>query len=103
MKNQQKITKLKTQKTCENSLPKPKKVHCFQCKKNIYIKFVFPRKDYSQKNNWDYWTGQKKKQHICDHCLIELYGDKPLYENTVKDLKKRNLLHNYFYRKIIYN
>jgi len=36
------------------SLPQPKKVQCFQCNKDFYIKFVVPHKDYSQKNNWDY-------------------------------------------------
>ena len=38
----------------ENGFPKPKKVKCFQCAKEFYIKFVLPRQEYSQKNNWDY-------------------------------------------------
>ena len=35
----------------QNGFPKPKKVKCFQCTKDFYIKFVLPRQEYSQKNN----------------------------------------------------
>jgi hypothetical protein len=38
-------------KPSENGFPKPKKVNCFQCQKEFYIKFVLPRQEYSQKNN----------------------------------------------------
>ena len=80
----------------ENGFPKPKKVQCFQCGENFYIKFIIPRLDYSQKNNWDYWTGQKKKK-ICNSCLKKLYYDKFVYWKTITDLRKRNLLRNYIY------
>ena len=41
-------------KPSDNGFPKPKKVNCFQCAKEFYIKFVLPRQEYSQKNNWAY-------------------------------------------------
>jgi hypothetical protein len=94
--------KLKVLKPWKNSFPQPKKVHCFQCTKRFYIKFVVPRQAYSQKNSWKYWTGQKDKK-ICDHCLLELYYTKPLYWNTIKDLKKRQQMRTYIYHGIIYN
>ena len=79
------------------SLPQPKKVQCFQCNKDFYIKFVVPHKDYSQKNNWDYWTGQGKNKKICNVCLKNFYYDKLTYWKTITDLKKRNILRNYIY------
>ena len=85
----------------ENAFPKPKKVRCFKCKENIFVKFVIPRQEYSQKNNWDYWTRENKKKNICDKCLLDLYYDKPLYWKTVKDLGKRQQIRSYIYHGII--
>ena len=81
----------------ENGFPKPKKVKCFQCSKEFFIKFVVPHKDYSQKNSWTYWTGNQGNQQICDSCLKKLYYDKLNYWQTITDLKKRNILRNYIY------
>ena len=36
------------------SLPQPKKVKCFRCSQDFYIKFVIPQQDYSKKNSWGY-------------------------------------------------
>ena len=44
----------KLKQTGYNGFPKPKKVRCFWCKQNFFIKFVIPRQNYSQKNNWNY-------------------------------------------------
>ena len=85
----------------QNGFPQPKKVKCFQCAKEFYIKFVLPRQDYSQKNNWDYWTGEKSNKKICDSCLLKFYQDKPLYWNAVKDLRKRQQIRTYIYHGII--
>ena len=84
-------------KLSENGFPKPKKAKCFQCTKEFYIKFVVPHKDYSQKNSWEYWTGNKGNKQICDSCLHKFYYNKPLYWETITDLRKRNLLRNYVY------
>jgi len=85
----------------ENGFPKPKKVNCFQCAKEFYIKFVLPRQEYSQKNSWSYWTGKKSNQQICDPCLLKFYRNKPVYWEQVKDLKKRQQIRTYIYHGII--
>jgi len=61
--------------------PSPKKVKCFQCQTNFYIKFVISRLAYSQKNNWGYWTEQPKDKakQICNDCLRQIYQDKIVY------------------------
>lgn len=78
-----------------------KKTKCFQCQTNFYIKFVIPQQKYSQKNNWEYWTGEKSNKKICDSCLLEFYHNKPLYLNMVKDLRKRQQMRTYIYHRII--
>jgi hypothetical protein len=35
----------------QNGFPQPKKVKCFQCQTNFFIKYVVPNKSYSKKNN----------------------------------------------------
>lgn len=86
-----------TSTSFKTSFPKPKKASCFQCQKEFYIKFVVPRKDYSQKNSWTYWTGNKGNKQICNSCLKTLYYDKLNYWQTITDLRKRNILRNYIY------
>jgi hypothetical protein len=80
---------------------KPLKVKCFKCFQSFLIKFVIPRQAYSQKNDWSYWTGQNKSQKICDTCLRNLYYDKSLYWEAVKDLKKRQQMRTYIYHRVI--
>ena len=93
-----------------NGFPKPKKVKCFQCQETFFIKFVIPQQNYSKKNSWEYWTGEKGTQKVCNSCLRKLYYDKPvcwneqslivlLYEvlKTITDLRKRSLLKSYIH------
>ena len=82
-------------------ITKPLKVKCFQCAKSFLIKFVIPRQAYSQKNDWNYWTGQGKNKKICDTCLRNFYYDKEAYWETVKDLKKRQQMRTYIYHGVI--
>lgn len=91
------IEKIKLQPNMEgkSGFPDPIKVKCFQCEKQFWIKFVVPQQDYSKKNNWDYWTGQETQDKICNQCLKELYRDKPVYWQTVKDIKKKRMLAAY--------
>ena len=81
----------------QNGFPKPKKVKCFQCRQDFYIKFVIPQQNYSKKNSWEYWTGEKGTQKVCNSCLRKLYYDKPVYWKTITDLRKRNLLKSYLH------
>jgi hypothetical protein len=96
-----KIKNIKSKLNSENGFPKPKKAKCFQCKKNFLIKFVIPRQDYSQKNNWDYWTNEETNKVICDTCLLTFYYNKPLYWNLVKDKSRRLQMKTYIYHGII--
>ena len=99
----EKKIKSKSKLVGEDGFPHPKKTTCFKCQNVFFIKFVIPRKDYSQKNNWDYWTGNKKDKNkaICDNCLLDFYYNKPLYWEIVKDLKKRQQFRTYIYHGVI--
>jgi len=44
---------------------------CFICDNQIKVKYNLPRKKYSQKNLWGYWTEKSADQnkYICNSCL----------------------------------
>ena len=44
----------KKNKVLNSPIHNPKKVKCYDCRKLFPLKFVIPKWDYSQKNNWDY-------------------------------------------------
>ncbi|KLL04877.1 MAG: hypothetical protein MRERV_1c052 [Mycoplasmataceae bacterium RV_VA103A] len=75
------------------------KVNCFQCRKKLIVNFCPPRQHYSNKNNWGYWTSQKKNQgqYRCDACLIDMYRNhKLVYLDSITDSKKRRTFRDYF-------
>lgn len=75
---------------------------CFRCERTVIIKYVLPKKRYSYKNDWEFWTREKGSKKICDKCLRSFYLDeKPLFWEKVKDLNKRQLLSNYINNKTI--
>jgi hypothetical protein len=79
----------------------PLMVNCFKCGKEFGIKWVPARKAWSQKNNWEYWTGEWaekdiKDKQMCDNCLIHFYrDDKPYFWSKMTDSKKRDNLNRY--------
>lgn len=90
----------------ENGFPKPKKAKCFKCQKQFWIKFVVPQRDYSKKNNWNYWceNGKEidKNFKICNSCLRQFYiTERPKFLETVKNLKKRNNLIGYIRKNFV--
>jgi len=99
----------------QNGFPQPKKVNCFQCQKEFFIKYVVPNKSYSKKNNWEYWTNpeaknldfwknkedRKKDRQICDTCLLKFYYNKEVYWETITDLKIRGKLKSYIHNGLI--
>jgi len=99
----------------ERGFPKPIEAKCFKCNGSIQIKYVIPKKKYSSKNNWEYWTNpeannpefwkdkkaREKDKKICDNCLLELYYNKELFWETIKDLKKRMKLRGYIWLKVV--
>jgi len=81
------------------TLKPPLEVNCFQCQKKLVVNFCPPRQNYSNKNHWGYWTGQKENQgqYICDTCLIDMYqNQKQTYLNSITDSKKRRTFRTYF-------
>ena len=79
-------------------------VICFKCNKKIFRQYVLSKKDYSLKNNWEYWTENDadKGEYICNKCLIKLYyKDKGQYLNRVKNIKKRAIFRVYIHNKVI--
>ena len=85
------------------TLKPPLKVNCSQCHKKLTINFCPPSQKYSNKNNWGYWTDQKKNQgqYRCDACLIDLYRHhKLVYLDSITDSKKRRTFRAYFGGKV---
>jgi len=80
-----------------NGFPEPKKVNCSECGEKFLVKFVISRLDYSQKNNWGYWTEKEQDQnnYKCNSCLRQIYQDKFTYWQAVQNSKKRNLFRVY--------
>jgi hypothetical protein len=81
------------------TLKPPLKTSCFKCQKKLIVNFSPPRQNYSNKNNWGYWTDQKKNQgqYRCDTCLIDMYRHhKPTYLDSITDSKKRRTFRAYF-------
>jgi len=88
----------------KNNKPEPLKANCYRCKKSFFIKFVMTTWNYSQKNNWEYWTGNRedKDKKICDPCLCNMYyNHKEEYLRNVVDHRKRNLLRGYVHDNTI--
>ncbi|MDR1670188.1 MAG: hypothetical protein LBR43_00480 [Spiroplasmataceae bacterium] len=74
-------------------------VSCFKCNKQVIVKYNYPKKKYSDKNNWYYWTEREenKDKYICNLCLKKLYyKNKKEYLLNVTNKKKRLLMNGYF-------
>jgi hypothetical protein len=86
---------------------KPFGATCFRCKSKFSIKYNPGRKEYSKKNEWNYWTNgtiksdkeeEKEIQYICDPCLKDMYTfHKWEFWSQVKNERKRALLRSYIY------
>jgi len=44
---------------------------CLLCDTKFTVKYIAPKKQYSRKNNWGYWTKKASDQHkyLCNTCL----------------------------------
>lgn len=77
---------------------------CFQCKKEVIVKYNNGTNEYAKKNNWEYWTENEKNQgkYICNSCLLDYYYEKPKeYLKLVENKRKRRILTTYVYDKTI--
>ena len=85
------------------TLKPPLQTNCSQCQQKLIVNFCPPLQKYSNKNNWGYWTDQKKNQgqYRCDTCLIDLYRHhKLVYLDSITDSKKRRTFRTYFGGKV---
>jgi len=99
----------------ENGLPQPLEAKCFECRRKFFINYVVFRKQYSRKNNWEYWVNsesknpdfwedkeaRKKDKKICSSCLLKLFYDKERFWKTIKDPKRKQQLKVYVYTGVI--
>lgn len=79
-------------------IKEPLIVSCFQCKKQFQIKYVQSTHNYSQKNDWGYWTEEDKNKvlKICDDCLVKLYRNyKWEFRTLISSEKKQRILRQY--------
>lgn len=73
------------------------KVNCFHCAAVIKVKYVNRSHDYSQKNEWDYWTEKEENGglYLCDNCLVKLYKNCKWEFHQLISPKKKILLRQY--------
>lgn len=77
---------------------------CWRCHSSLEVKYCPPRKAYSQKNNWGYWTEKEenKEKYICNPCFRTLYyKEHLLFLDQVPSEQKRRLLAVYLSANLI--
>lgn len=76
---------------------------CLLCDSQIQVKYIPPKKQYSRKNNWGYWTGKEtfKDKYVCDSCLIDIHHGGII--NWVDDLEKADIFYTYLSRKTLHS
>jgi hypothetical protein len=77
--------------------------NCHFCAEQLAVKYILPRKQYSKKNNWGYWTGKKvfADKHACDSCLIKIHQGGII--KWVDDLEKADTFYTYLSRQTFKN
>lgn len=73
---------------------------CHFCAEQLAVKYILPKKQYSLKNNWGYWTGKEvfQDKHVCDNCLIDIHRGGII--NWVDNLEKADTFYTYLSRKV---
>lgn len=71
---------------------------CFICDTIFRVKYVLPKRQYSLKNNWGYWTGKEtfKDKYACNSCLVNIHKGGII--NWVNDLEKADIFYTYLSR-----
>ena len=96
---------LKTQPKWKNVKTKPNLiVSCLLCEQQFPVKYNALKKQYSQKNNWNYWTSKKTKlaKYICNVCLMRIHHGKSM-RNWIKEETKADNFYNYVYQGVFEN
>ena len=73
-------------------------VFCLLCDTQIRVKYIAPKKQYSQKNNWGYWTKKESNKHkyLCNACLIRTLPGR--FQDWGINIKKAKHFHTYLSR-----
>ena len=76
-------------------------VNCSLCDNEFTVKYIQPKKQYSKKNNWGYWTGKKafQNKYVCDNCLVDIHQGGII--NWVDNLEKADIFYTYLSRQTI--
>jgi hypothetical protein len=77
---------------------------CFQCQKEVLVKYNNGTGKYVKRNDWYYWTEREENQdkYICNSCLLDFYYKRPKqYQELVQNKRKRRVLTSYIYDKTI--
>ena len=79
-------------------------VSCLLCEQQFPVKYNALKKQYSQKNNWNYWTSKPSKQakYICNTCLMRIHHGKSM-RNWIIDEVKADNFYNYVYQGVFEN
>lgn len=93
------LTKPKTNQSRRWKYTKPDiQKQCLLCDTKFMVKYILPKKQYSQKNNWGYWTKKASDQHkyLCNTCLVKLHVGK--MSDWIKCQSRADVFYNYFKR-----
>ena len=71
---------------------------CLLCDIQIQVKYIPPKKRYSLKNNWGYWTQKEedKQKYLCNSCLLKLYDGN--INDWIPNETKADVFYNYVKR-----
>ena len=69
---------------------------CLICDSQFAIKYILPKKQYSQKNNWGYWTkkASDRNKYLCNTCLVKLHVGK--ISDWIECQSRADVFYNYF-------
>jgi len=91
---------LQTQPKWKNVKTKPNlTVFCLLCEEKIIVKYNALKKQYSQKNNWNYWMKKKpssQQKYLCNTCLWKLHVGK--MSDWITDESRADVFYNYIKR-----
>lgn len=73
-------------------------VNCLLCNTQFGVKYIPPKKQYSRKNNWGYWTQKEedKQKYLCNACLIKLYDGN--INDWIENETRADVFYNYVKR-----
>jgi len=73
-------------------------VNCLLCDTKFAVKYIPPKKHYSLKNNWGYWTQKESNQqkYLCNTCLWKLHVGK--MSDWIENETRADVFYNYVKR-----